>query len=71
MGAQLILWYRRDVAPMESHLGLCRGGPTISFASIGGVGGTRFHISQVMGRGLCDLDGPYIRAKARVWRPFE
>ena len=56
---------------MESHLGLCRGGPTISFASIGGVGGTRFHISQVMGRGLCDLDGPYIRAKARVWRPFE
>jgi len=38
---------------METHLGWCRNVPTVSLAGIGGVGGAGFHISRVMGCGLC------------------
>ena len=49
MRAQLILGYRRDIAPMEPHLGWSRNVPMISLTSGGGVGGARFHVSRVMG----------------------
>ena len=51
MRAQLILGYRRDIAPMEPHLGWSRNVPSLT--SIRGVGGARFHVSRVMGRKLC------------------
>jgi len=53
---------------MKTHLGWCRNVPTVCLAGIGGVGGTGFHISRVIGCGSCKGGSPDMYAKALTVR---
>ena len=65
MRAQLILGYRRDITPMEPHLGWCRNVPMVSLTGSGGVGRARFHVSRVMGR-KGEEESPYVYTKTEA-----